>query len=60
MPKQPLFREGYASCGIGVILAVFDFIDNPVDSGILTFIGVFMTWGVIARDFFIGLHNENK
>ena len=26
----------------------------------LTFIGVFMTWGVIARDFFIVLHNGNK
>ena len=34
MPKQPLFREGCASCGIGVILAVFDFIDNPADNGI--------------------------
>ena len=34
MPKQPLFREGCASCGIGVILAVFDFIHNPTDNGI--------------------------
>ena len=34
MPKQPLFREGCAGCGIGVILAVFDFIDNPADNGI--------------------------
>ena len=34
MPKQPLFWEGCASCGIGVILAVFDFIDNPTDNGI--------------------------
>ena len=34
MPKQPLFREGCASCGIGVILAVFDFIDSPTDNGI--------------------------
>ena len=37
MPKQPLFREGCASCCIGVILAVFDFIDNPADNGILHF-----------------------
>ena len=29
MPKKPLFREGCASCGIGVILAVFDLIDSP-------------------------------
>ena len=34
MPKQPLFREGCASCGIGVMLAVFDFVDNPTDNGI--------------------------
>ena len=60
MPKQPLFGEGCASCGISVILAAFDFIDNPADNGFLTFIGVFMTWGVIARDFFIILHNGNK
>ena len=33
MPKQPLFR-GCASWGIGVILAVFDFIDSPADNGI--------------------------
>ena len=32
MPKQPIFGEGCASCGIGVILAVFDFIDNPTDN----------------------------
>ena len=31
MPKQPLFGEGCASCGVGVILAVYDFIDNPAD-----------------------------
>ena len=29
MPKQPLFGEGCASCGVGVVLAVFDFIENP-------------------------------
>ena len=34
MPKQPLFGEGCASSGIGVILAVFGFIDNPADNGI--------------------------
>ena len=34
MPKQPLFGEGCASCGICVTLAVFDFIDNPADNGI--------------------------
>ena len=34
MPKQPLFGEGCASCAIGVILAVLDFIDNPADNGI--------------------------
>ena len=34
MSKQPFFGEGCASCDIRVILAVFDFIDNPADNGI--------------------------
>ena len=31
--QQPIFGEGCASCGITVILVVFDFIDNPADNG---------------------------
>ena len=34
MPRQPSFGEGCASCGVGVILAVYDFIDNPADNRI--------------------------
>ena len=45
MPKQPLFGEGCASCGIGVILAVFDFIDNPADNGIPHFHWIFHDMG---------------
>lgn len=29
MPRQPLFGEGCASCGVGVVLAAYDFMNNP-------------------------------
>ena len=46
MPKQPLFGEGCASCGIGVILAVFDCIDNPTDYAIPHFHWSFQVMGI--------------
>lgn len=62
MPKQPLFREGCASCGIGVILAVFDFIDNPADNGIphLYFHWSFHDMGSHRQGLLIVLHDGNK
>lgn len=36
MPRQPLFGEGCASCGVAVVLAAYDFIFNP-DAGIPKF-----------------------
>jgi len=29
MPKQPLFGEGCARCGVGVVLAAHDFLNTP-------------------------------